>query len=88
MVIGPVMGPRFSQKRDMYCFAADLKLTEAVKKSLLPNIEVKTRAKIPRGPRINWLNRCIALYLKFIGGDFLGLKTSAGLLQVDFCCTM
>lgn len=59
-----------------------MKLFEAVPKTVLPNIEVKPRAKIPRGPRINWLNRSIALYLKFIGEDFLGLKSSASLFQV------
>lgn len=68
--------------RPILSYAVDMKLFESVRKTVLPNIEVKPRAKIPRGPRINWLNRSIALYLEFIGEDFLGLKTSAGLLQV------
>lgn len=62
--------------------AVNMKLFEAVPKTVLPNIDVKPRAKIPRGPRINWLNRSIALYLHYIGEEFLGFKSPASLSQV------
>lgn len=57
-------------------------LFEAMPKVLRPNIDVNRRAKVPRGPRITWLNRSIAIYLKFIGCDVLKLEQGAPLVQV------
>lgn len=63
--------------------AVDMALFEAMPKVLRPNIDVNRRAKVPRGPRIAWLNRSIAIYLKFIGCDILKLERGAPLLQVQ-----
>ena len=61
----------------------DNSLFEAMPKSLRPNIAVSAkRAKIPRGPRITWLNRAISLYLEYIGTAHLQLHVRAALLQV------
>lgn len=59
-----------------------MRLFEAVPKAVVPNIASVPKAKIPRRPRINWLNRSIALYLEFIGQDFLNLNSPASLFQV------
>lgn len=60
----------------------DISLFDVMPKILRPNIEVNRKAKIPRGPRITWLNRSIALYLKFIGCNLLKIKAGAPLKQV------
>jgi hypothetical protein len=65
-----------------------MKLFEAVPKAILPNIPVNQRAKIPRGPRINWLNRSIALYLQYIGQEYLGFQSTARLFQVRRLVTL
>lgn len=57
-------------------------LFEAMPKVLRPNIEVNRKAKIPRGPRITWLNRGIAIYLKYIGCQILKIQAGSQLLQV------
>lgn len=58
-------------------------LFEAMPKRLRPNIAVAAkRAKVARGPRITWLNRCISLYFDLVGLSYLRLGSQAALLQV------
>eukprot|EP00892_Ulva_mutabilis_P009113 jgi/Ulvmu1/6574/UM003_0211.1 len=71
-----------AQPRPTGFVKVDMALFEAMPKVLRPNIDVNRRAKISRGPRITWLNRSIAIYLKFIGCDVLKLKPGAALVQV------
>jgi hypothetical protein len=67
----------------VHSFAVDASLFEAMPKTLRPNIAVTAkRSKIPRGPRIVWLNRAISLYFEFVGRGILKLISHASLVQV------
>jgi hypothetical protein len=77
---------RVPDRHFFFCATVDMDLFNAMSKVLRPNIEVAVKAKIPRGPRITWLNRAISLYLHFIGVEILKLEPKSRLLQVSNLC--